>query len=110
MKSYNLKVGKLYLNPNANRVILYPTKAAAFHINHTYAGHYPLRKCEDAGYEIAIAFLEPNEIAMVLELSQYATRFGRQLHLIKLLVEDRIGWMLYGDREELIKEWKQVGK
>lgn len=106
MKASNIKVGKLYLNPNANRVILYPTKQAAYDINHTYAGHYPLRKCEDAGYEIAIAFLEPNEIAMVLELSRYAHR----LRLIKLLVEDRIGWMLYGDREELIEEWKQVGK
>lgn len=106
MKASNIKVGKLYLNPNANRVILYPTKQAAYHINHTYAGHYPLRKCEDAGYEIAIAFLEPNEIAMVLELADYANR----LHLIRLLVEDRIGWMLYGDREELIEEWKQVGK
>jgi len=106
MKSYDLKVGKLYLNPNAFRVILYPTKQAAYHINHTYAGQYPISLCENAGYEIAIAFREPNEIAMVLELSYYAHR----LHLIKLLVEDRIGWMLYGDHRELIEEWKQVGK
>lgn len=105
MKASDLKVGKLYLNPNANQVILYPTKHAAHHINYTYSGRYPLSLCENAGYEVAIAFREPNEIAMVLELSQYANR----LHLIKLLVEDRIGWMLYGDREELIEEWKQVG-
>lgn len=35
MNVRDLHVGKLYRNPNANPVILYPTKEAAYHINHT---------------------------------------------------------------------------
>lgn len=100
----DLKVGKLYRNPWISQVLLYPTREAANVINHTYSGHYPLQLCHAANYEVHVVFEKPDEIAMVLAKQDWQG----ELRYIKLLVDKRMGWMLYADQPGAIKDWKLV--